>query len=179
MSPDWPTSLKQTLARLSPDKTPRVALMGVGHELRGDDAAGVLVARALQPIFEKSETILVVDGGHAPENQTGRLRRFAPDVVLLVDAADMAEPAGTVRWLAWTETGGLDAFTHTLPLKLIAQYFRQELVCDVALIGIQPAQLDFGAAVSPAVQASVDSVVHTLARMLLDWRRQLDSGHLF
>jgi hydrogenase maturation protease HycI len=178
MSRDWPASLKQALAHLSQDKTPRVALMGVGHELRGDDAAGVLVVRALQPHFAKSETILVVEGGHAPENQTGRLRRFAPDLVLLIDAAEMAEPAGTVRCLAWSETGGMDAFTHTLPLNLIAQYIRMELACDVALIGIQPAQLDFGADLSRPIQASVNSVVHTLAEMLLDLRRKLDSGHL-
>ncbi|MBZ0287386.1 MAG: hydrogenase 3 maturation endopeptidase HyCI [Anaerolineae bacterium] len=170
MSGDWPTLLNQTLSHLKQDRTPRVALMGVGHELRGDDAAGVRIARALKPLFDQRETIRIIDGGHAPENQTGALRRFAPDFVLLLDAAEMAEPAGTVRWLAWPETGGLDAFTHITPLNMITQYLRHELACEVGLIGIQPAHLDIGAGLSPAVQASVETIIQTLTVMLMDFQ---------
>jgi len=33
-----------------PDEAcPRLAIVGIGHELRGDDAAGLEVARAMQP----------------------------------------------------------------------------------------------------------------------------------
>ncbi|HEX6383528.1 MAG TPA: hydrogenase 3 maturation endopeptidase HyCI [Anaerolineae bacterium] len=156
----WTEWLAQSLTRLQPDERPRLAVVGIGHVLRGDDAAGVAVARALQPYAH--EHLLVVDAGHAPENHTGPLRRFAPDLVLLVDTAQMNEPPGMVRWLPWQETSGVSASTHTMPPYVIARYLTAELGCEVALIGIQPADTTLGAPLSPAVQQTVYAVAQAL-----------------
>lgn len=164
MSSDWTSSLKQALT--SSHKPPRVAVVGIGHELRGDDAAGVMVARALMPLLAGRAHGLVLDGGAAPENHTGLLRRFAPDLVLLVDAAQMDEPPGTVRWLAWQEASGLSASTHTMPPYVIARYLNIELGCEVALIGIQPAQTTIGAPLSAPIQKAVGEVVNGLVQVL-------------
>ena len=40
-----------------------------------------------------------MEAGPAPENFTGPLRRFRPDLVLLVDAAQMDAEPGTIGWL--------------------------------------------------------------------------------
>jgi hydrogenase 3 maturation protease len=167
--------LAQTLAHLRrPDRPPRVAVVGMGHELRGDDAAGVAVARTLQSClprfngFRESGAFIVIDAGPAVENCTGLLRRFGPDLVLLIDAAQMDDTPGAVRWLAWEETDGLSASTHTLPPRVLAQYLTSELGCEVALVGIQPADTTMGAPLSPPVQASVQSVAQALAEMLED-----------
>ena len=45
---------------------PRVAVVGVGQRLRGDDGAGPAVAQRLAPLADAA--LLVVDAGHAPEN---------------------------------------------------------------------------------------------------------------
>jgi hydrogenase 3 maturation protease len=148
------------------DQPPRVAVVGVGHELRGDDGAGVWVARALKLALTERQDILVLDSGHAPENHTGKLRRFAPDLVLLVDAAQLDEPPGTVRWLAWQETSGLSASTHTMPAYVLAQYLTAELGCEVALIGLQWAHMNFGEAMSPPVQHAVVEIVSLLSDAL-------------
>jgi hydrogenase maturation protease HycI len=145
---------------------PRVAVVGVGHELRGDDAVGVLVAQILKPLLARNHHILVVDGGHAPENHTGTLRRFAPALVLLVDAARMDEPPGAVRWLAWQETSGLSASTHTMPHYVLAQYLTAELGCEVALIGIQPEHMSMDDPPSSPVQKAVVDVVASLGTAL-------------
>ena len=83
----------------------RTAMLGIGHELRGDDAAGLEVARRLQALVVGQPDSLILETGPVPENFTGPLRRFAPDLVLLVDAALMGEPAGAVRWLDWKMRG--------------------------------------------------------------------------
>lgn len=101
-------------------------------------------------------TLLVLDAGPAPENQTGPLRRFAPDLVILVDAARMAEPPGTVRWLPWEQTVGLPGSTHTLPASLLARYLTAELACEVALLGIQPLDIEIGRMSAPVAQAVAD-----------------------
>jgi hydrogenase 3 maturation protease len=109
----------------------------------------------------------VLDGGLAPENLTGAIRRFAPDLVLLVDAAEMGEPAGAVRWLSWQETTGVSAATHALPPYMVAQFLASELGCEVALIGIQPQETAFGASLSPPVQRAVRAVTRGLAALLV------------
>jgi hydrogenase maturation protease HycI len=160
-SPSWQNSLNQTLRSLSrPDQPTRIALVGIGHELRGDDSAGIAIARALQP--SANDHLLIIDAGPAPENHTGALRRFKPDLILLIDAAQMDDPPGTIRCLDWRATTGISASTHTFPLHLFARYLTEELGCSIALIGIQPAQTLIGLPLSPVMQAAVDTVVGAL-----------------
>ena len=149
----------------------RLAVLGIGNELNGDDAAGVLVARALRdgicgsvgpgsswtaPTLDGH--FLVIEAGLAPENFTGTLRRFHPELVLLVDAAELGQPPGTVAWVGWAEAGGWSGSTHTLPPSVLAHYLVEELSCEVILVGIQPARLDFGAGVSAEVQQAITEV---------------------
>jgi hydrogenase maturation protease len=153
-----------------------VAVVGVGQELNGDDAAGVKVAQALSKKQRAGSSdahrpvpfaLLVVEAAHAPENCTGLIRRFVPDLVVLVDAAEMGDAPGTVRWLPWQETSELGASTHTLSPAMLARYLATELTCAVALIGIQRQDTRLGAPVSPPVRRAVRAVVRELAALLL------------
>ena len=56
----------------------RVAILGVGNEMKGDDGAGVRVVRELSQRMPATPGVLLVDAGQAPENFTGPLRRFRP-----------------------------------------------------------------------------------------------------
>ena len=160
----------------SPASPPRVAVVGVGQELNGDDAAGVLAARALSQRQRAGSSdahrpvpvsLLVIEAAHAPENCTGAIRRFAPDLVILVDAADMGDPPGTVRWLDWRDAAGLGASTHTLSLYMMARYLATDLACDVGLIGIQPQDTSLGVPVSSAVRRAARAAAQGLAALLL------------
>ncbi len=108
----------------------------------------------------------MVEAAHAPENCTGAIRRFAPDLVILVDAAEMGDPPGTVRWLDWREAAGLNTSTHSLPASMVARYLVGELSCEVALIGIQVQDTSLGAGISPAVRRAIRSVSRGLATLL-------------
>jgi hydrogenase 3 maturation protease len=112
------------------------------------------------------DRLLVIDAGPAPENTTGSLRAFRPALVLLIDAAQMNEEPGTVRWLDWREITGLSASTHTLPLHMLSMYLTAELGCEVAVIGIQPFGNLFDAPLSPVVQQAVDGIVQELRAAL-------------
>lgn len=164
----WQNSVSQTLMRLKPpDTLPRIALVGIGHELRGDDAAGVILARALQPLAEANPSRLrVIDAGHAPENFSRVLRDFHPDLIVFVDAAQMNEAPGTIRWLAWQDTGGLSGSTHTLPIHVLASFLSADLGCEIGLLGIQPADNTMDAPLSPAVQRAVEEMAEDLATIL-------------
>jgi hydrogenase 3 maturation protease len=143
----------------------RVAVLGIGNELNGDDGAGVRVVRELAARLPATPGLLLIDGGVAPESYTGPLRRFQPDLVLEVDAAHLGEAPGTTRLVDWREADGLSASTHTLPPSVLASFLVAELGCQVSLIGIQPAVLDLNAPLSPAVERAV----HQLADALCAW----------
>jgi hydrogenase 3 maturation protease len=167
-SPSWLDYLIQSLKKRQqePDQQPRVAVVGFGQEFNGDDAAGIVVARGLQSRLSGQDRLLVIDAGPAPENHTGALRQFSPDLVLLIDAAQMGDPPGTVRWLNWQDTTGISASTHTLPPYMLAQYLTSEFGCEVALIGIQPLSNEMDAPLSPIMQQAVEVVIEGLVREL-------------
>jgi hydrogenase 3 maturation protease len=154
----------------------RLVVLGVGSELRSDDVAGLLVARALAEAFPNSETLLAIEGETAPENFTGQILRFAPSHLVIVDCADLGEAPGTVRAFPPEQIGGVSSNTHTLPLKIIVDYIRHYHPCSVLVVGIAPASLAFDGAVSPAVLAAAESVAGELALLasrLLETTRSL------
>ena len=163
----WQKNLRADLKRLQkPDRPPRLAVLGIGHELYGDDAVGVYLAGWLRTAAPTNAGLLAVQGGPAPENFTGTLRRYGPDLVLLVDAALMGMEPGSTAWLSWRDTTGYSASTHTLPLHILANYLTAELNCEVALLGIQPAQDQVGADLSPEVQKAAEEAARHIIKIL-------------
>ncbi len=140
----------------------RVAVLGIGNDLAGDDAVGAHVARELARRVSRPDC-LILDTGTAPENFTGPIRRFRPDLVVMIDAADLSAEPGATAWLDWQQTDGLSGSTHTLPPSVLAQFLVGELACRLALLVIQPANLDFARALSPAVRRAADRVVEKMA----------------
>jgi hydrogenase 3 maturation protease len=162
-SQSWQASLKASLNPSNRAEQPvRLAVLGIGHELCGDDAVGVRLAGMLRPLVTGNERMLVIEAGPAPENFTGPLRRFHPDLVLLVDAAQMDALPGAIGWLDLQSVGGISASSHTLPLHILVSYLVAELGCQVALIGIQPEQTFADAPLTPSVQAAAHSVIQEL-----------------
>lgn len=155
----WIVSLKQAIIRTN-KPSPRIAVVGIGQELRGDDAVGIIIVRRLQAL--SNAALLIIDAGPAPENFAGRLLSFAPAVVLLVDALQMDEPPGTIRLVEMDAAQRCSVTTHTLSSHLLADYLRATLHCDALLLGIQPGQDAFGAELSAAVAQSVEQIVQAL-----------------
>ena len=163
----WQERLRAELQRLTTaNQPPRLAFVGIGHELCGDDAAGIRIAGLLRPLISADGRVLVVEAGPAPENFTSVLRRFKPDLVVMLDSALMGEQPGAVRWLDWQDTEGVSASTHTLPLHIFASYLTAELGCSMALIGIQPGQTFADAPLTPPVQAAAVTVAGALADII-------------
>ncbi|PID85350.1 MAG: hypothetical protein CSB13_08495 [Chloroflexi bacterium] len=168
----WQNLLLQTLSRLCQDNAGRwpirVALVGIGNEMRGDDMAGIVVIRSLVDAFSPTSPphVLLVEAAHAPENHTGPIRKFSPDLTILIDMAQMDEPPGTVRWLPWQETTGISASTHTMPPYMLAQYLTAVTPTEVALIGIQPLHTNLGEPLSRVMETAVNEVSSSLKTIL-------------
>ena len=161
MPNSWQASLQRLLNQQTAES--RIAIVGIGNALRSDDAAGILVAHRLMEsrYLPDPKTVLIMDAGHAPENGTSQLRRFEPNVVLLIDAVEMGEAPGHIRWVEMDEIEGMSASTHSLPLSMLAGYLNWELKCEVTLLGIQPKSNDVGETVSADVEQAVQSIIET------------------
>lgn len=150
----WQREILQTLSRYptSGRGKAKISIVGIGHELYGDDALGMEIARYLllsEPAARNECQILLA--GPVPESFCGVIRRFCPDFVVLIDAADMGQPAGTVCWLTYEEISGMDLTDRSLPLHILVTFLRAELGCEVGLLGVQPLQVAFGS-LSPPIQ---------------------------
>ena len=152
----WRTALYHAI-----DSAHRVAVVGIGHELHGDDAVGVSIARRLLGGARQPDW-LVIDAGPVPERCAGPLRQFQPDLVILIDAAYMGAPPGEIRWFdrCCAHDSGLG--THGLSLDLVAAYLEAELRCRVGLIGVQPAAVAVDTPLSVPARAAVRRVVSAL-----------------
>lgn len=130
----------------------RIAVLGAGSVLCGDDAAGMLLVELLQERIAEDSALLPLAGSTAPENFTGVLRDYQPGLILLVDAAFMGGTVGEIRFLNADNIKGINFSTHMLPLNVLADYLRQETRAEVAVIGIQPGATDFDTEACPAVK---------------------------
>lgn len=140
----------------------KITVLGVGSELRSDDVAGLLVARALADAFPDSELVLAIDGATAPENFTGQIIRFGASHLVIVDCADTGEAPGTVTVFPVSEIGGISSNTHTLPLKIIVDYLNKFAPCETIVVGIAPRSLVFDGSPTAEVVAAADRVVAEL-----------------
>jgi hydrogenase 3 maturation protease len=145
----------------------RPCILGAGSCLMADDAAGVMITDALIERFGKEPgRFAAFSGGTAPECFTGEIKKFNPDLVLIIDAADMGLAPGEVRSIEPTEVSGVSFSTHMLPLKVMLDYLNKEIGCRTAIVGIQSESLEFGGEMCSAVSRTVEVLIHSLASHL-------------
>lgn len=173
MPSSWSRQLNQelkSLVRINLGKgitsLPHIAILGVGNEFNADDIIGPLTARRLAAAFPDQPGLLIRDTGTAPENFTGSLRTFEPDLVIFVDAVDMQMQVGSIAWVLWDDLEGTAAFTHAPTPAMFGNFLRDELHCTIALIGVQPGSLVFDQPPSRDVQTSIRRVTEGIKQSL-------------
>lgn len=114
----------------------RVAVLGIGDDLNPQDRPGILGALEIHKMERPNVTCFLT--GSMPENYTGAIRKLRPSHVLMLDAADMGQPAGSLALIHPDEIRGERFSTHAMPLSLVIKYVEEELGIPVLLVGIQP-----------------------------------------
>jgi len=164
----WRVSLQKTATNLNARvKSPRIAVLGVGNELNGDDAAGVIALRILNQKELAAGQFLWIETGPSPENFTAPVIRFAPDWVIIIDAARLGYQPGQIAYFGMDEIVGASAFTHGLPLSMIGEYLVRQTNCQIGLLGIQVAQTGFGVPPTLAVTRAAERVGTFLSEVLI------------
>jgi len=142
----------------------RIVVLGIGSELRADDAAGLIVAEELKKI--KNLKLKVFLGSTAPENFTGEIIKFKPTHILIVDSVDTDQKPGFILLINPDEVGGVSFSTHMLPVKMMVDYLLASLECEIIIIGIQPKILLFGETISKEVKKSTKQISGVIKQIL-------------
>ena len=124
----------------------------------------MLVARGVESWRKKARAPHVAgyEGCAAPENLTGEIARFQPSHVLLVDAAHLGKPPGSVEVLDAANIAGVSFSTHMLPAPIFMAYLEKTAKCRTLIVGIEPAQTDVMGPISPSVADAIAAVVQTI-----------------
>ncbi len=150
----------------------RVALCGVGNDLRGDDGVGVYIAESIMERVSNPRTT-VINCGELPENYIPEIQDFRPDIVVLFDAASVECEPGTIVMVESEEIyGGTAISTHRLSLSLFSRILRSQLggQLDIFVMGVQVERCDFGAGLSDHVEDSANAIIEAVAEFLAGWR---------
>lgn len=149
-------------------------ILGLGNPLRGDDGIGPAVVEALQKIALPPE-VEVVDGGTAG---LGLLQTIADRRrLLVVDAADMGLPPGTVRQVRPAACRPIEHTTlspHELGFAdLLALAERLGMAPEeVQILVVQPRRTGYGQDLSPTVRDRLPQIIETLMAQIECPQRQ-------
>ena len=146
-----------------------VVVLGVGNELYRDEGVGVLVARELggQSLLADVRVIEGAVGGLDLlwEMENARL-------VILVDAADMGVPPGTIRVFSPDDVELLQktkvASLHEIGLAEVLAFGKLIEICpEMLIVGIQPETVAPGFELSEAVAEALPRAVQTVLGLLV------------
>lgn len=152
-------------------KAKRVAILGVGSDLRSDDMAGIRVLEILDRYKtrgNKNIKLRTFYGYTAPENLTSEIKLFEPTHLIIVDSAEMGKAPGSAELINPDSAMSKISFsTHKLPIRVMADYIRNSIKCKIVIIGIQPKTLGFGKPMSKTIEASSKKVANIVRETVI------------
>jgi hydrogenase 3 maturation protease len=150
---DWKGGLRRVLTTSGPDS--RIALVGVGHPLRGDDYVGSFIVKALKHEC-RTEHARFFDAEDDVEKIVSKVVEFNPLHVVFMDACEMNAIPGETALVSMSETDYPFFTTHGIPLKLLANQLLPN--SQAWILAVQPEQTEFSNRLSSRVREAALSV---------------------
>ncbi len=159
------TSRTPDLSALAEILREPTCLVGVGQPLRRDDGVGPWIAASVRDLAVGTP-LSVVDAQDVPENFAPAIARSDCRNVLFVDAVASAGPPGTVIFGPLAGFGEIESFsTHKLALSFSGR-FLEAAGKRVFLLGIVPADLEFGEGLTAEVARAAASLSELILRTI-------------
>ena len=157
--------LKATIDDFIKDYT-KLIILGVGNELRGDDSLGPFIINELEKDINDCENIILINGGSAPENFTGLIKKENPSHIMIIDAALMDSKPGTIKFINKEHIANINASTHSMSLSFLVKYLEKDIDFKFLFVGIEPLTMDLGEDLSEEVLNSVESLKNAILFVL-------------
>ena len=147
--------MKDISALLKSAQGKKTAILTAGNDMRADDGAGPLIIRTLSGKTKAS----LFDGGELPENLAFKIIQLNPEMLFIIDAANMDKEPGHIAVINEKDISGPSFSSHRMPLSMLTGFITKELPgIKVIIIGIQPQGTELGKPMSAAVRNAVNKL---------------------
>lgn len=162
-------------------KLTNTLILGIGNTLLSDEGAGIHAMNLLQSSYPELQNLTYIDGGTLSFTLAAYIEDC--DNLVVFDAAELKAPPGTVRTMAGSS---MDAFLgaarrspHEVGLLDLFDIARltESLPENRALIGIQPASIEWGMSPTPEVAKGLPDAVEQAVELLGRWLRAMEQTH--
>lgn len=140
----------------------KIVIMGIGNTLRGDDGLGPML---IDMIYDKlvtsdidSDEIYLLNAATAPENHTVEIRQINPTHLIIVDAVEFDQEAGSFIIVDKKQIDTFNFSTHTMPISFLINYLEDSVGCKILTLGIQPKDMKLVNIISDEVKESLDEL---------------------
>jgi len=162
----WQIQLRELLNSRS--SKARLAIVGVGHPMRGDDYAGSYTVKAIMKATDGAlpEGVYLFDAEDSVEALIGNLAKLGLKHMIFIDACEMGLRPGEASLLSVAETSYPFFTTHGIPLKVLAERLLSK--SKVWVLAIQPKQSGFDVSLSQEIQLTATKVSELITRDLVE-----------
>jgi hydrogenase maturation protease len=148
--------LVESLKFLFEQNDKKILFVGIGNVLRSDDGVGVHICNKIK----KSPYIDTLIVEVSIENYIKKINDLDPDILVLVDCADLKREPGHAELLPVAKIRDFTPGTHNISLKRVSEFFKMQ----VLVLGIQPVSISIGEHMTSRVKKSADRIIKTINR---------------
>ena len=152
----------------------KTLVLGIGNTLLSDEGIGVHIIHYLQQHNPSDDLVTFLDGGTLSFTLAADIE--SADNLIVVDAAQLNAPAGTIRVFEGSEMdhhlGTAKRSVHEVGLLDLLDIARltDTLPGKRALVGIQPDAIDWGENPTPQVAASIEPAIREILKLIEAWQ---------
>lgn len=142
----------------------RVVVAGIGNSIRRDDFVGVKIVQDLQG--KVPERVRLIECETLPESFMQEIVDLEPSHVLLIDAAILGLKPSEARLIFPEQVTNFPAVTsHVLPMRIFCEYVAKMTDAKIALLLIEPEDMEFGEGLTLTVQGAAERIVEMLIEL--------------
>jgi hydrogenase 3 maturation protease len=143
----------------------KVVIAGIGNPICSDDYVGLKIVEQLKG--KLPETVCLLECETVPESYLLDIEEFKPSHLLLIDAAFLGLKPGEASLVDVEKITDTSAITtHLLPLRIFCDYVKQATGAKIALLLIEPKNVEFGEGLTAEVQTASERLTKILLGLL-------------
>jgi hydrogenase maturation protease len=151
--------------RNTKETTPRIVIIGVGNLLMKDEGVGIHAIRELEQLNLPADVTLI-DGGTSPDLIA--CTRAGAKMIIIDAAKAGGEPGAIYRFRPEDLAAEKPVLASAHQMGVVENLAMAELAGNkpaaVIIIGIEPAEIDWGMELSPTLQARMPKLIEVVLK---------------
>jgi len=155
--------MKNLLKQIRSFNQNEVLFLGLGNDVLGDDGAGPYFISLLEN-SSAQHNFKFIDCGTVVESFISKIIPIKPKLIVFIDAANFGAPPGTLKNTDLETIVNSAVSTHALPLTVTVKFLQSEMSPppQFLFLGVQAANLNFGAPLTAEVKTALESFLTQL-----------------